>query len=79
MAAIDDLFGWDWTEASYLGDGVFVMRVDGDIALRTDRETGSNIIVLEPNMLDTLNAWTKKTAGQIGQTRGPLTFQRVYP
>ena len=39
MSAIDKTLGVDWSHANSIGDGVYVMRVDGDIALRTDLET----------------------------------------
>ena len=85
MAVIDHYFNWDWTNAAYLGDGIYMMRLNGDIALRTDRDNHpgpretSHIIVLEPHMLDDLKKWANKTAGEMGEDRGPFTVIDVTP
>ena len=80
MAVIDHYFHWDWTNSTYLGDGVYMMRLNGDIALRTDRSlTESHIIVLEPHMLNDLKKWADKTAGEIGEDRGQFTIVDVTP
>ena len=69
MNRFDTVLKVDWSSATYIGDGVYVMRVDGDVALRTDREDQSHVIVLEPKMLEELNEFDQKTKGQQGQRR----------
>ena len=69
MNQFDTVLKVDWSSATYIGDGVYVMRVDGDVALRTDRDDQSHVIVLEPEMLVELNQFTNRTQGQNGQTR----------
>ena len=52
MAAIDTVFGMDWSESRYIGDGVYIMDATPrmgipSVALRTDRESMSHVIVFE--------------------------------
>ena len=74
MSAIDNVLRVDWSQASHIGDGVYAMRVDGDIALRTDRGDENHVIVLEPEMLDELNKFDQRTRGQQGQQRPKSHF-----
>ena len=55
MSAIDKVLKVDWSQAEYIGDGVYAMRVDGDIALRADRGEENHVIVFESPMLEELN------------------------
>ena len=60
MDKIDSILGMDWSEARYIGDGVYVMEAEDRqgipaVALRTDRsENGSNVIVLESEYFEEL-------------------------
>ena len=67
MSAIDKTLGVDWSHANSIGDGVYVMRVDGDIALRTDLGDENHVIVLETRMLEELNKFDQRTRGMPGQ------------
>ena len=77
MSAIDKVLKVDWSQAEYIGDGVYTMRVDGDIALRADRGEENHVIVLEPRMLEELNNFAQKTRGQQGQQRPNSHFVLV--
>ena len=61
MAAIDRTLGLDWSEARYVGDGVYCLDATDrqgipSVAIRTDRYIGGqeehHVIVLEDNVLD---------------------------
>jgi len=52
MSAIDNVFGMDWSDAQYIGDGVYIRDATDHlgvpaIALRTDRGFEHQIIVFE--------------------------------
>ena len=57
MAAIDEVFGMDWAEARYIGDGVYMLDSSDhtgipSVAIRTDREFRHFVIVLEDNVFE---------------------------
>ena len=61
MAAIDRTLGLDWSEARYVGDGVYCLDATDrqgvpSVAIRTDRYIGGqeehHVIVLEDNVLE---------------------------
>ena len=61
MGPIDDSLGMDWTKASYVGDGVYIMDATDrqgvlSVAIRTDREkySSSAVIVLEKDIFESL-------------------------
>ena len=74
MSAIDKVLKVDWSQAEYIGDGVYAMRVDGDIALRADRGEENHVIVFESPMLEELNNFADRTRGQQGQQRPKSHF-----
>ena len=70
MAAIDTVLGLDWSGATYLGDGVYLMDAThytgvAAVAVRTDREYQNHVIVFELEVFkdlvskgtDMLTAW----------------------
>ena len=74
MAAIDTVHGLDWSEATYIGDSVYLVdstRHTGvaSVALRTDRDYQNFVIVLELEVFrdfvskgtEMLAAWQVKT------------------
>ena len=79
MNPIDTVLKVDWSPSTYIGDGVYVMRVDGDIALRTERQGIDEVIVLEPRMMAELNRFDHSTRGQQGAQRPKSTFVQVLP
>ena len=79
MNPIDTVLKVDWSPSTYIGDGVYVMRVDGDIALRTERQGRDEVIVLEPRMMDELNRFDQSTRGQQGAQRPTSHFVQVFP
>ena len=79
MNPVDTILKVDWTTSTYLGDGVYAMRVDGDLALRTERQGEDTVIVLEPAMLEALNRFNQNTMGQQGQNRPMSHSVQVYP
>lgn len=60
MDPIDNVLGMDWTEARYIGDGVYMKNASEhtgipSVALRTDREDSHmDVIVLEDSVFDEL-------------------------
>ena len=74
MAAIDDVLGLDWSEATYLGDGVYLMDATphqgvASVAVRTDHGDQNHVIVFELEVFkdlvsrgtEMLKAWQCKT------------------
>ena len=52
MAAIDTVIGLDWSEATYIGDGVYLVDATphmgiASVAVRTDRDWQNHVIVFE--------------------------------
>ena len=52
MAAIDTVIGLDWSNATYIGDGVYLADASlhigiPSVAVRTDREWDNHVIVFE--------------------------------
>lgn len=52
MRVIDQVIGMDWTHSQQVGDGVYIVDATQrmgtpSIAVRTDRETGHQVIVME--------------------------------
>ena len=59
MSAIDNVFGMDWSDARYIGDGVYIRDATdhmgvASVALRTDREFAHQIIVFETSDYETM-------------------------
>ena len=57
MSQIDHVFGMDWGDARYVGDGVYLRDCTDysgipAVALRTDRENQHFVIVLEAEFFD---------------------------
>lgn len=70
MNPIDDVFGMDWTDSTYLGDGVYLKDSSertgiNSVALRTDRNMGAThqVIVLEDGVFADLMHEGKKMLG----------------
>ena len=58
MGAIDNVFGMDWSDAQYIGDGVYIRDATDHlgikaVAIRTDREWQHHVIVLEAKVFST--------------------------
>ena len=74
MAAIDTVLGLDWSNSTYIGDGVYLMDASLDmgipsVAVRTDREYQNHVIVFEVEVFkdlvhkgtEMLQAWNVHT------------------
>ena len=74
MAAIDTVIGLDWSEATYIGDGVCLVDATphmgiAAVAVRTDRGYENHVIVFELEVFknlvsrgtEMLAAWAGKT------------------
>ena len=59
MSAIDDILGMDWSDATYLGDGVYLRDATDymgipALAIRTDRGFNHHVIVFEGDVFGQL-------------------------
>ena len=59
MTTIDNVLGMDWSDATYVGDGVYLRDATDymgipALAIRTDQEFNQHVIVFEVDVFDTL-------------------------
>ena len=59
MELIDNVFGLDWSQSKYVGDGVYVMDASvhagvASVAVRTDGESTHHVIIFEEQFFEDL-------------------------
>ena len=85
MSQIDHVFGMDWGDARYVGDGVYIRDCTDysgipAVALRTDRENQHFVIVLEAEFFDYVVRIGQEQLGEARANAGktkPTTLREV--